>query len=66
MDTLLRYVMRQGFRRFRDGDHFSWAVIAACAYLLRRALREQPPSTLLVGRDQSYLVSPVDAPAPPS
>jgi hypothetical protein len=65
VDRLLRYVMRQSFRRFREGDHFSWAVIAAVAFLVRRALREPPHPTLVVGRDESFMISPADAPVPP-
>jgi hypothetical protein len=62
MDYLLRTVMRQGFRRFRDGDHFAWAVVAACAFLLRRAMRPEAPHTVVLGRGESLLIGPADAP----
>lgn len=64
MDLILRFAMRQGFRRFRDGDHFAWAVLAACAYLLRRAIRADPPTTLLMRRGESFVISPADSPVP--
>jgi hypothetical protein len=64
VDLVLRFVMQRGFRRFREGDHFAWAVIAACAYLLRRTMRPEPPATLVIGRDDRLVISAADAPAP--
>ena len=38
MDLILRRLLRAGMKRGMAGD-WSWLVIAACAYVLRRALK---------------------------
>ncbi|HEY1828180.1 MAG TPA: hypothetical protein VGF87_09170 [Acidimicrobiales bacterium] len=39
IDTLLRRLLRAGWRRGKAGD-WTWLVIAGAAYVLRRALNE--------------------------
>ncbi|MHB1552843.1 MAG: hypothetical protein ACYCSX_07495 [Acidimicrobiales bacterium] len=39
VDSLLRRVARSGLRRGLAGEHWAWLVIAAAAFLLRRARR---------------------------
>lgn len=39
IDAVLRRLTRTGFRRALGGDHWAWFVIAAAAFLLRRARR---------------------------
>lgn len=40
MDWLLRRLSRAGFRHGMAGEHWAWLVLAAAAYLLRRARRD--------------------------
>lgn len=39
MDRLLRRLSRIGFRHGMAGEHWAWFVLAAAAFLLRRARR---------------------------
>jgi hypothetical protein len=39
LDSLLRRVARSGLRRGLAGEHWAWLVIAAAAFVLRRARR---------------------------
>ena len=39
MDALLRRLARAGFRRGLAGEHRAWLLVAAAAYVLRRARR---------------------------
>ena len=58
MDALLRRLLRAAMRRGMAGD-WTWLVIAASAYVLRRALRDKGGvvSTLRVSPGEQILIS---------
>ena len=58
MDALLRRLLRAAVRRGMAGD-WTWLVIAASAYVLRRALRDKGGvvSTLRVSPGEQILIS---------
>ncbi len=66
MDVLLRRLLRAAVRRGLAGD-WTWLVIAACAYVLRRALNDEGDvvSSLRISPGEKLLISvrEWDAPA---
>jgi hypothetical protein len=58
VDALLRRLLRAAMRRGMAGD-WTWLVIAASAYVLRRALRDRGGvvSTLRVSPGEQILIS---------
>ena len=67
MDALLRRLLRAATRRGMAGD-WTWLVIAASAYVLRRALRDKGGvvSTLRVSPGEQILISVREYNAPPA
>jgi hypothetical protein len=70
VDRLLRRLSRTGLRRAMAGEHWAWVVIAAAAFILRRARsREDRVTSIDLHPGESYLVSlhePGDAIAGPT
>jgi hypothetical protein len=69
-EALLGRLIRAGFRRGMAGDHWTWFLLGATAYLLRRAARDPGPDhrTIVIRRGESLLVSraePGDFPPEP-
>jgi hypothetical protein len=66
MDALLRRLLRAAVRRGLAGD-WTWLVIAACAYILRRSLHDKGGvvSSLRISPGEQVLISvrEYDAPA---
>ena len=67
MDALLRRLLRAAVRRGLAGD-WTWLVIAACAFTLRRALKDKGGvvSTLRVSPGEQILISVREYDAPPA
>jgi hypothetical protein len=65
VDALLRRLLRAAVRRGLAGD-WTWLVIAACAYVLRRSLNDKGGvvSTLRVSPGEQILISVRDPRAP--
>lgn len=67
MDALLRRLFRTGLRRGIAGN-WAWFVIAACTFVLRRALRDSGGivSSIKISPGEQVLISVRDrnAPAP--
>jgi hypothetical protein len=66
MDVLLRRLLRAAVRRGLAGD-WTWLVIAACAYVLRRALNDEGDvvSSLRIAPGEKLLISVREWDAPP-
>jgi uncharacterized membrane protein YgcG len=66
MDVLLRRLLRAAVRRGLAGD-WTWLVIAACAYVLRRALNDEGDvvSSLRILPGEKFLISVREWDAPP-
>lgn len=56
MNSLLRRLTRTGIRRAMGGETWAWLVVAAAAYLLRRARRQRGPETITLERGQVLYV----------
>jgi hypothetical protein len=58
MDVLLRRILRASVRRGLAGD-WTWALIAVCAYVLRRSLNEKGSvvSSLRISPGEQVLIS---------
>ncbi len=58
MDVLLRRLLRAAVRRGLAGD-WTWLVIAACAYVLRRALNDEGDvvSSLRIAPGEKIMIS---------
>jgi hypothetical protein len=65
-DTLLRRLVRTGFRRGFAGEHWAWLVLAGSAWLLRRARTRPDPLVLSMPMTpgERYLVTISDPGAP--
>jgi hypothetical protein len=59
MDSLLGQLVRRALRRGLAGEHWAWFVLAATAFLLRRARRPDRHAGFTVGVEegQRYEVS---------
>ncbi len=66
MDVLLRRLVRAAVRRGLAGD-WVWLVIAACAFVLRRALNDEGDvvSSLRIAPGEKILISVREWDAPP-
>jgi hypothetical protein len=66
MDVLLRRLWRAAVRRGLAGD-WTWLVIAACAYVLRRALNDEGDvvSSLRISPGEKLLISVREWDGPP-
>ena len=47
MSFLLRRLIRSGTLRGLAGEHWTWFVIAVCAWLVRRARRDEPAPLII-------------------
>ena len=65
MDALLRRLLRAAVRRGLAGD-WTWLVIAACAFILRRSLNDKGGvvSSLRISPGEQVLISVRDYDAP--
>jgi hypothetical protein len=64
VDEFLRRVMRWSFRRTLAGEPWSWAVLAAGIFVLRRARRPEPHGVVQLRRGDTLLIGSADAVGP--
>ena len=57
IDRYLYRLMRSSFRRTMAGEHWTWALLAASLFVLRRARRPQPHEVLAMRRGDRLLIT---------
>jgi hypothetical protein len=61
MGYLLRRLSREGLERGVSGGNWAWLVVAASAFILRRAMRQSATTTTIdVKSGETWVVSRVD------
>lgn len=66
MDWILWRVTVLGRRRVTSGGHWLWAVLAASAFVLRRARRQGEGPTVPLRRGETLMISTFDEPRSPA